>query len=199
MGERTRKCVASGETLPEAELVRFALGPGAIIVPDVASKLPGRGVWVKAERDSLEQAIRRGGFARSLKTAVNVPSDLSQQTEALLCRRCLDFLGHGMRAGALAVGTVQVEDAIRKAAPPWLIEAEDGAADGRGKMARLYFGLWGEEPRLVGCFSSQELGVALGRGPVVHLAMLSESMAQRWSTDIGRLAGFRAITPPSWR
>lgn len=196
---RERTCVASGETLPEAQLVRFVLGPDGALVPDVAAKLPGRGVWVRADKASLAQAIKRGGFSRGLKSKIEAPPGLAELTETLLARRCLDLLGLAKKAGALAVGGTRVEEAIRKAAPHCLIEASDGAEEGRERLVRLVFGLWGVEPPLTGCFASAELGVALGRDPVVHAALLGESMAQRWMIETGRLAGFRAIIPASWR
>lgn len=195
---RERTCIASGDTLPEENLVRFAAGPEGVVTPDVASKLPGRGVWVRADRASIEKAVKRNLFARGLKAGVSAPADLADQVEALISRRCLDILGLARRAGAIAIGTVQCEDAIRRAMPLWIVEASDGAEDGRRKLSKLAFGLWGEEPRVSGCFTSGEMGVALGRDPVVHAVLLQEGMAQRWTTEIGRLAGFRAIIPASW-
>ena len=195
---RERTCIATGETLPESALVRFAAAPDGVVTPDVAAKLPGRGVWVRADRVSIDKAVKRNLFARGLKTAGTPPADLADTVEALISRRCLDLLGLAKRAGALAVGTVQCEDAIRKGPPLWIVEANDGAEDGRRKLSKLAFGLWGEEPRVTGCFSSREMGVALGRDHVVHAVLLQESMAQRWTVEIGRLAGFRAIIPASW-
>lgn len=195
---RERTCIATGEALPEERLVRFALAPDGAVTPDVAAKLPGRGVWVSADRASVEKAVKRNAFARGFKTTAEAAPDLADQVEALLARRCLDLLGMAMRGGTIAVGTVQAEDAIRRAPPLWLIEAEDGAVDGREKLVRLAFGLWGEEPKIAGCFTSRDLGVALGRDPVVHAVLLQESMAQRWTVEIGRLSGFRAIVPRSW-
>jgi len=195
---RERTCIASGDVLPEDKLVRFVAGPDGVVTPDVAAKLPGRGVWVSSDRASVEKAVKRNGFARGLKSGAKAPADLADTVEALLARRCLDLLGLALKAGAIAIGTVQAEDAIRRAPPLWLIEAEDGAADGRVKLVRLAFGLWGAEPRVTGCFPARELGVALGRDPVVHAVLLQESMAQRWTVEIGRLSGFRAIVPRSW-
>ncbi len=195
---RERTCIATGETLPESALIRFAAAPDGALTPDIGAKLPGRGVWVRAERAAIEKAVKRNAFARGLKTAVAPPADLADRVEALIHRRCLDLLGLARSAGALAMGTVQVEEAIRRAPPLWLIEASDGAPDGRRKLIQLAFGLWGAEPRVAGCFTSAELGVALGRDPVVHAVLLQEGMAQRWTDEISRLSGFRAIIPASW-
>jgi predicted RNA-binding protein YlxR (DUF448 family) len=181
---------------PEAELVRFVLGPDDAIVPDVAAKLPGRGVWVRATRAAVEAAVKRNAFARSLKRPVKAPPDLAAMTEALLARRCLDLLGLMRRAGALALGFDSVEAAIRKGDAFALIEASDGADDGREKLLRLAH--HAGAPHLSACFTAAELGVALGRAHVVHAAVLQERMARRWAAELGRLSGFRAIVPSSW-
>jgi hypothetical protein len=184
--------------MAEDRLVRFAVGPEGRITPDVAARLPGRGAWVEATRSAVESAVRRNGFARALKRQVVTPDGLSDQTEALLARRCLDHLGMGRRAGAIAAGFANVEAAIRDGSALALIEAADGAADGRGKLLRLAHGLGRLHLPLVGCFTAEEIGVALGRDPVVHACWLQEGLARKWATDTGRLAGFRDLAPASW-
>ena len=63
-GMRERRCIATGEVLPEARLIRFVLDPDGSIVPDIAAKLPGRGYWVSAERAAIERAATRRLFAK---------------------------------------------------------------------------------------------------------------------------------------
>jgi hypothetical protein len=179
--------------------VRIALGPEGRLAPDVAAKLPGRGAWVRAERAAVEAAVKRNAFARALKQPVGDASTLADAIEARLAARCLDLLGLGAKAGALAVGFEQVDAAIRSGAARSLVEASDGAEESRNKLLRLYFGLRGEEPELTGCFSAAELAMALGRDHVVHLAWLPERMERRWAVESARLAGFRALTPATWR
>ncbi|MES1203341.1 MAG: RNA-binding protein [Pseudomonadota bacterium] len=196
---RERRCLVSGEVTEESALVRFALAPDGLVVPDVGAKLPGRGVWVSALRASLDQAVKRNAFSRGFKTAARAPADLSDQVEAALSRRCLEILGLGKRAGALALGFYQVEAAIRQSPPFGLVEATDGAPDGREKLVRLTFGLWSQAPPIVGCFSAAELGMALGRDRVVHAGWLQERMARLWTVETNRLSGFRDLAPESWR
>lgn len=195
---RERRCVATGESFPDSELIRFARAPDGTVTPDVATKLPGRGVWACANRASIELAARNGGFARGFKAQVKVPEGLADLVEALLVRRCLDQLGLARRAGAIAVGATQAESAIRSKPAFTLIEAEDGAEEGREKLMSLHIGLWGRPPAAVGCFKSTDLGVALGRERVIHACLLQERLAVGWAAEIRRLAGFRTIVPDSW-
>jgi hypothetical protein len=183
--------------LPEAALVRFAAGPDGSIVPDAGAKLPGRGVWVRAEREAVTQAVKRNAFARSLKHAVTAAPDLPERTEAALARRVLERLGLARRAGALALGFEAVESAVRSGSAKVLIEASDAAADGREKILRRAQAL--EPPRpVLGCFAAAELGMALGRDRVVHACVLQDGMAQRLTEDMDRLGGFRALVPAVW-
>jgi predicted RNA-binding protein YlxR (DUF448 family) len=173
-------------------------GPDNIIAPDLAAKLPGRGVWIKADRDTVEQAARRGAFARSLKADARAPAGLAELVQSLLEQRCLALLGFANRAGALAIGFTAVDQAIRARSRFALIEASDGEADGRERLLRLAYARWGREPELSAAFTSEQLGVALGRGRVIHIGLLQERMGQAWATELGRLSGFRPIVPNSW-
>jgi uncharacterized protein len=137
-------------------------------------------------------------FARALKCEARAAADLAEQTESLLARRCLDQLGLMRRAGAIAFGATQVEGAIRGKPALMLIEAADGAEEGREKLMSLHIGLWGGPPPAAACFSASDLGVALGRERVIHACLLQERLALAWAVEIGRLAGFRAIVPDSW-
>ena len=195
---RERRCIVTGQSGDETNLIRFALGPDGVIVPDVASKLPGRGAWVRADRASVEQAVKKGAFARGFKADVKASPELAVQTEALLAKRCLDQLGLARRAGAIAIGATQVDAALRAKPALLLIEAEDGAEEGREKLMSLHIGLWGRPPPAAACFKAEDLGVALGRERVIHACLLQERLATGWAADIGRLAGFRAIVPSSW-
>jgi predicted RNA-binding protein YlxR (DUF448 family) len=197
-GSRTRRCIVSGEILPEGRLVRFAVAPDGQIVPDIEAKLPGRGLWVRAERKSVEQAVSKGLFARAAGEPVKADSGLASRTEARLVERMLDHLGLGRRAGALILGFDQVERALRgPAAPAVIIEAADAAPDGQRKLQAAARSA-GVVPFVIGALSSAELSLALGRSNVVHAALKSGRIAERLVFDAGRLNGFRPLKPWVW-
>ena len=54
---RERRCIVSGEVLPEGKLIRFVVSPDGEVTPDVAATLPGRGIWVSATRKALNIAV----------------------------------------------------------------------------------------------------------------------------------------------
>lgn len=195
---RERKDLVSGEVLAEARLLRFVADPEGGVAPDLGRKLPGRGMWVEASREAVETAVKRNLFARSAKAPLKPSPDLPDLVERLLARRCLDQLGLAKREGVLISGFDKALSAAKSGKAAWLIEAADGSADGRDKLlaaGRRQF----PEPQVCGCFTSEDLGLALGLENAIHHVLLAGRRAERWTDEVRRLAGFRPLLPPSWR
>jgi uncharacterized protein len=195
---RERRDVVSGEVMDEARLIRFVAGPDGVVAPDLAAKLPGRGVWVAADRASVQAAVKRNLFARSAKAKLTASPALADEVEALLLKRLLAGLGLARRAGHLISGFEKVAAAIASGKAAWLIEASDGAYDGRRKMLAVVRKS-PAPPRLIAVFAAEELGLALGAENVIHTAFLAGRGADRWTLDVQRLSGFRPLLPESWR
>ena len=86
-GDAERKCIVTGEVQPKTGLIRFVVGPENQVVPDILGKLPGRGMYVTADRAALEEA-KKGQFSRSAKQAVTVPDGLVEEVERQLASPC---------------------------------------------------------------------------------------------------------------
>ncbi len=194
---RLRKDIVLGEATDEARLVRFVAGPDGTVIPDLARKLPGRGIWVGADRESIATAAKKGLFSRAAKTKLTAPADLADQVEMLLARRVLDSLGLARKAGSIISGYEKVVAALGTGKVAWLIEASDGAEDGRRKILSAARKA-PTPPRLLGAFNSDELGLALGGENVIHTALLAGRGIERWTLDVERLSGFRPLLPPDW-
>ena len=198
-----RRCIATGETHPQSEMVRFVRSPDTTVTPDIAARLPGRGAWVRSTSDALETACKKKAFSRAFKSQVKTPDNLVEQTHELLAKKCLDLLGFAKRAGDLILGFDQVRDTIRSSRPACIVEASDGAHDGRDKILSLYRGVYAtggkvEFPPIIGCFSANELGMAIGRQRVIHAIVKQGRFAQTLAGETARLAGFRPLAPDGW-
>lgn len=191
---RERRDIVSGEVRDEARLIRFVAGPDGAVVPDLARKLPGRGLWVAADRDSVETAARKNLFARAAKAKLTAPADLADQVERLLRGRLLAGLGLARKAGDLTFGYEKVMAAVASGKAAWLVEASDGAEEGRRKLMAAARRA-PSQPRLLVLFDSAELSLALGGENVIHTAFLAGRGAERWTTEVERLAGFRPLFP----
>jgi predicted RNA-binding protein YlxR (DUF448 family) len=189
---RERRCLVSGEVLPETVLVRFVADPGGQVMPDIRAALPGRGMWVRAGRSAIAAAVARNLFSKAAKAPLRASQDLPQRTEALLVAQMQADLGLARRAGELVCGFDNVLRSLDEKVPPIaLVEASDGARDGRRKLAAAALAR-GLTLATIDGLASDEIGLALGRGNVIHAALKPGRLAERLIFNAGRLGGFRA-------
>lgn len=184
--EPERRCIVTGEVRPKAGLIRFVLDPEGRVVPDILGKLPGRGMYVAAERAALERA-GRGQFARAAKRPVTVPDGLAEEVERQLVRRVTDLIALARKAGLAVAGFEKVKAALAGGRVRVLLQASDGSARGKSK-------LWTPTgARYFGCLTSSELGLAFGRQSVIHGALASGGLSDRVVEEAAKLRGLRAL------
>ena len=196
--DRERQDLVSRQVLDESRLIRFVAGPDSAVYPDLARKLPGRGLWVAADRASVDAAVKKNMFARAAKAPLKPAADLSDMVEKLLAKRCLDLLGLARREGVLISGFEKSAAAIRSGKAAWMLEASDGSADGRNKLIALARHV-SPAPKICGAFSADELSLALGLENAIHAVLLKGGRAARFTEEVERLAGFRLLHPQDWR
>ncbi len=189
---RTRKCILSGDVLPESALLRFAVSPDGVVTPDVRAQAPGRGLWLRADARALAAAVKKNSFARAARARVQVPADLQARTETALANAALDLLGLARRAGELVCGFEKVKGLLAKTRPACLVEAADGAPDGRGKLLALARGKWGDVA-LIDCFTRAQLGPPVGRAESTHMALLEGGLARKFCFHAQKLCALRLL------
>jgi predicted RNA-binding protein YlxR (DUF448 family) len=192
---RERLCAVTRSVRPEAELIRFVAAPDGGVVADLATKLPGRGIWVRLDRDTVAQAVRKNVFARGLKTPLVPASDLADQVARRLRETALGRLGLARKAGAVAAGFAKVEAAVGGTGIEALIIAADAAEDSARKMLqalRRRLSTGGGLP-LIRLFSAEELGLALGLPNVIHAAVLQSPAGKSFVGAATRLQRYERI------
>lgn len=190
-----RRCIATGESAPAAGLIRFALGPDRTVVPDVAGRLPGRGVWLTADRALAEKAVKRRLFNRAFRGEVAVPEELPDLLERLLAERLIGTVSLARKAGEAVTGFEKVREHLRRsrsgARAAVRIEASDAAPDGCAKLAAI-----APELAVIRVLAARELGLAFGRDFAIHAALDAGGLADRALTEAARLSGFRTDGAP---
>lgn len=180
-----RRCIVTGESGGKAGLVRFVLAPDGTVVPDLAEKLPGRGIWVTAGRAELEKAATRNLFSRAARAQARVPEGLVAQVEAGLAQRVIQSISLARKAGLAICGFEKVKDWLSRGQVKVLLQAVDGSERGKGR-------LWTPEgSRWFGCLTAEEMGLAFGRAHAIHSALAPGGLTEKVIRDAGRLSGLR--------
>jgi predicted RNA-binding protein YlxR (DUF448 family) len=193
-GGPLRLCALTRVQKPVDDLLRFVVDPEGRIVPDLARRLPGRGVWIDGTRQAVEAAVRQRAFARSLKRPVVVAEDLPDQVERLMARRLAEAVSLANKAGLLVAGFAKVDELIGRGRAAVLIHAADAAEDGAAKLSRKFKALLGPvqaDDALVTDLTGPQLDLAMGRSNVVHAAASEGGASRRLLAEALRLRRYR--------
>jgi hypothetical protein len=105
-----------------------------------------------------------------------------------MVRRVVDLIAMARKAGLAVAGFEKVKgwlgggENVRA-----LLQASDGSERGKTK-------LWTPEgARYFGCLTAQELGLAFGRGTVIHGALASSKLSNRVVEEAAKLKSLREI------
>ncbi|HEY8248002.1 MAG TPA: RNA-binding protein [Hyphomicrobium sp.] len=190
-----RRCIVTRSELSPDNLIRFVADPAGGIVPDIARKLPGRGVWVTGERSAVEAAVKVNAFAKSLKRQVTVPKDLPQIIDALFVKRLLNALSLANKAGLVSTGAEKVEKLLDSGRAVALLHGTDGTSEGRRKLDRKFTAIQrdkGQPARVVDWLTIEELSLAMGRSNVVHAGLIQGGATKRFLSEAERLRRYRS-------
>jgi predicted RNA-binding protein YlxR (DUF448 family) len=188
-----RRCILSGSTSARDGLVRLAISSDGLVLPDPASKAPGRGAWIGVTRAELEAALADGHLRKALMRAfkgapLTIPEDLPGRVEAALARHLGERLGLELRSGNIVLGSARIEEQARSGRIAVLLHASDSSADGRRKLDQAWrVGTDAEGSGARGQvlpLDRHALSVALGRENVVHLGVAGHSGDMRAGTRV---------------
>lgn len=184
--ETVRKDILSGTVLPVESLIRFCVSPTGELCPDLAHKLPGRGVWVQADRGKIAEAVEKNLFRKAARKKVVYPEDLIGIVDSLFVARIRSLIGFAKKAGVLVTGFEKVAELLRKGRAVAVLEASDAAADGREKILRLC----GSVP-VFDLLTAEQTAGASGAEICVHAALTEGGAADLLIAELRRFAAFR--------
>jgi predicted RNA-binding protein YlxR (DUF448 family) len=182
-----RKCIVTGDAQSKSGLIRFAISPDNVVTPDILEKLPGRGIWVSADRAALDKAVEKNIFSKAAKRAVTVPAGLSDDVEKLITRHLVDLISLSRKSGKAVCGFEKVKAWLERGEARVLLQASDGSERGKNKLWTPEGGRW------FGMLTATELGLAFGRDNVIHGALSAGGLAKRVVEEAARLTGLRGI------
>jgi hypothetical protein len=184
LAERT--CIVTRKVRDEDDLIRFVRSPDGGVVPDLARKLPGRGVWVSLDRATVSEAVRRRLFAKGFHAEAQPPADLSDLVGRLLRQQALSLISMAKKAGEAVAGFTKVEDMLGHGRAQLLFHAAEASADGCRKLDKLAH----PGVKRITLFHSRELDLAFGRSNVIHAAVAKGGLAIKLLQSLRRIETF---------
>lgn len=192
MNDRT--CIVTRTSGTAEELIRFVAAPDNSVVPDLKRNLPGRGCWVTATREKVDEAVKKQLFKRALKDDVTAGLELGALVDHLLVKSALGSLGLARKAGQITTGSAKVDAAIRSGEATLVLHSTDAAADGIRKLDQARKAVASSGGPVIPSqtlFTTVQMDLALGGENVIHAAALAGSAGENLKKRIAALTQFR--------
>lgn len=134
-----RSCLGCRSVKDKADLIRFVLAPDRTLVPDLLTKLPGRGAYTCLKAGCLRQALVRKQFQRAFKGEVTaLPADeMVRQVAEKMLGHIESYLSLANKAGKVVSGTDTVLDSLRRQTAGLVLVAEDTAPESARRVRDL--------------------------------------------------------------
>lgn len=185
-----RSCLGCRESRDKESLIRFVLSPQNEVVPDLDTKLPGRGAYTCVSSTCLALACKQRQFSRSFKREVIVPSpdEMVAMVSGLMRERITGFIGLANRAGKIVSGGSLVSDAIRSVNKPGLVLVACDVSEAIGKRVEVL-----ADVHRIPCIyimTKDDFGAILGKAPRSAVAIRPGGFAKQLANVINRYRNF---------
>jgi len=168
-----RSCLGCRVSKNKDQLIRFVLTPHSEVLPDLDSKLPGRGAYTCISKECLVKTVNTKQFKRSFKQEVSVmqPDLMVEHISHLMFERIISLIGLANKAGNVVGGGSMVSDALRGKTKPGMVLVTTDVSEVIGAKI-ISIADFNKVPcRVVA--TKDEFGAILGKAPRSAIAIKS--------------------------
>jgi predicted RNA-binding protein YlxR (DUF448 family) len=114
--EPKRSCIGCKAVRKKDELLRFVLTPDRVAVPDLLSRLPGRGAYTCLNRACVRDAVAKKQFNRAFKGEIKYVSvdELNELIVSMMEERIASYVALANKAGRIVSGSDMVMQVLKK-------------------------------------------------------------------------------------
>jgi uncharacterized protein len=185
-----RSCLGCRASADKGQLLRFVLSPDMEVLPDIDSRLPGRGSYTCLKKTCLITAVNQKQFKRSFKQDVKVmnPDELSDHVARLLHDRIIGLIGLANKAGNVTGGGSMVTEALRGKSKPGIVLLATDISESVASKIIVLSDVNSVPYRTVS--TKDEFGAILGKAPRSAVAVKQGGFVSQLLKAIDRYRNF---------
>ena len=185
-----RKCLVTGISFDKKELMRFVVDPKDKLIADLDHILPGRGYWVKTDRQVILKALQKNIFFKAVKKKISVDINLISSIEFQIKQKIIQQISMSRKAGKAIFGFEKIKSLSFANTIKLLIQATDGSEKEKKRL------LTKSIPNIIdNCLTGSELGKPFAREKVIHCAVLESGLSEKIIFNANRLNNLKNPVP----
>ena len=180
-----KKSFSGNDGIHQDDFIKISLSPDNKLVPDLHNKLPGKSIWVPANKARIKDILKGDELKTHFGAQQLSTKDLIFLIEKLLRKKIFNNISLTKKAGYLAIGldTIKTQLIGKKHC---LIVVAKGA-----KSLKNYSFFSSND---ISCFENilfqEDLEKSTGKNNVKYVGILSKSFKKTIQVDLNKLKGF---------
>ena len=99
-----KKIFLNSSSINKDDFIKICLSPDNILIPDLCDKLPGKSVWIPADKSIIIDTLRNENLETYFGVSKSFSPDLVSLIEMALRKRILSSISMTKKSGVLAIG-----------------------------------------------------------------------------------------------
>ena len=175
----------NSSSINKDDFIKICLSPDNTLIPDLCDKLPGKSVWIPADKSIIIDTLRNEKLETYFGVSKKFSPDLVSLIEMRLRKRVLSTISMTKKSGVLCIGLAAIKKQLLQKRHCLILVAK-----GAKSLLKNSFFL-SKNTSIFECMLEQDdLGKSTGKNNVKYVGILSKNFKKTIQVDLNKLKGF---------
>ena len=180
-----KKSFSENAGIHQDDFIKISLSPDNELVPDLHNNLPGKSIWVPANKARINDILKEDDLETFLGAQRLSTKDLIFLIEKLLRNKILNSISLAKKAGYLAIGLDKIKTQLIGKKHCLIVVA-------KGAKSLKNYSMFSSND--ISCFENilyqKDLERSTGKNNVKYVGILSKNFKKTIQVDLNKLKGF---------
>ena len=180
-----KKIFLNSSSINKDDFIKISLSPDNRLVPDLRDKLPGKSIWLPANKALITDILRKKDLKSYFGVSEILTPDLVFLIEMILRKKILNSISLAKKAGFLAIGLDTIKTKLIEKNHCLIVVA-------KGAKSLQRYSVFSSSN--VSCFENllyqKDLEKSTGKNNVKYVGILSKNFKKTIQVDLNKLKGF---------
>ena len=181
----SKKIFLDSPSTNEDDFIKICLSPDNKLIPDLCDKLPGKSVWLPADKALIVDILRKEDLKTYLGVSEIFSPDLVSIIEMVLRKKILSSISLTKKSGVLAIGLDAIKTQLIQKRHCLIIVAR-----GAKSLADKSFFVSKNISVFESLLEQKDLEKSTGKINVKYVGIFSKNFKKTIQVDLNKLKGF---------
>ena len=180
-----KKIFLNSSSINKDDFIKICLSPDNTLIPDLCDKLPGKSIWIPADKSIIIDTLRKEDLKTYFGVSKIFSPDLVSIIEMILKKKILSSISMTRKSGVLAIGLDAIKTQLIQKRHCLIIVAK-----GAKSLADKSFFVSKNISLFESLLEQKDLEKSTGKINVKYVGIFSKNFKKTIQVDLNKLKGF---------